>query len=146
MVGADVHRAPPDIGVVQIAPHEKHAATPGRTGEPPGVVRAYQDQRSALPAPRPRRRAEDHLGFSARRRAQPQQVVEQVAVLGDDQRPSAALRPTRVTAPRHTGRRAFRPRPPARPRLRPRRCSAWSPGQPSACRIIALRSLCPGFD
>ncbi len=92
VLGADLDGPPPHPRIVLVPADEDHSPSargPAHTSR--GVV-AHQDERRGLPVASALGHPVVHLGCGARRRAQAQQVVEEFAVLGDDQR--SALPPS----------------------------------------------------
>ncbi len=88
ILGPDLHRPPPHVRVFLVPP-DQHHPLPSASATPSGRIVPNQHHRSPLPATTPPRWSVMDLGFGARRRAQPQQVVEQLHVLRHDQRASA---------------------------------------------------------
>ncbi|GAA3091521.1 hypothetical protein GCM10020254_40660 [Streptomyces goshikiensis] len=106
LLGADLHRPLPHQGIVQLPADEEHAVPAGRTADPPGGVVPDEHERRGLPADSPAHlfgtsrtagtagtalpgHRVAHMRLGARGGTEPQQVIQQQGVLGDDQRPPA---------------------------------------------------------
>ncbi len=88
VICADLHGPPPDPGIVLIPPNQ-HDPTPSpRPAHAVCRVVPDQDERGRVPALSTLGSPVVHLGTCPRRRAQPQQVIEEFHVLRDDQRPA----------------------------------------------------------
>lgn len=85
VVGADLDGPAPDPGVVLVTADQHHSSPACGPAHAPCRVVADQDERCGLPTARTLRKRVVDLGRRARRGAQPQQVVEQLDVLRDDQ-------------------------------------------------------------
>lgn len=127
---ADLDGQPPQPRIVPVPADEEGSRPAHRSPAPGRGVVPDQDERRVRPARPPLGHPMVHLGLHAGGGAQPQEVVEQPEVLGDDQRPGPThplrprpLRPrrprTRPSEPRPARPRASEPRP-ARPR------ASWS--------------------
>lgn len=97
---ADLDRLPPDIGRVLVPADEHHPAAAREPAAPWDRVVAHQDEGRLPPRPEILRRAVVDLRLRSGRRAESQQIVEEVDILRHDQRYAVPLSASGESFPR----------------------------------------------